>query len=131
MQRKELEDLRNLKLELDTLEGRYLRMPLSEEVGDTVKDYRTGKGIPVLLQGRSSYRHDKLEQKIEQKSEELRCRITGLETFLDGVEDSEMRNILRLYYAEGLPQKEIAKRCGYSRSAITRKIAKFFGEEQV
>lgn len=131
MQRRELESLRDLKLELNTLMSRYLSIPLSEEVGDTVKDYRTGKGVPVLLQGRSSYRHDRLEKKIDEKTEELRARIADLEVYLDSVEDSEMRDILRLYYAEGLSQDEIGRRRGYSRSAITRKIAKFFGEEQV
>lgn len=131
MQRRELESLRDLKLELNTLMSRYLSIPLSEEVGDTVKDYRTGKGIPVLLQGRSSHRHDRLEKKIDEKTEELRARIADLEVYLDSVEDSEMRDILRLYYAEGLSQDEIGRRRGYSRSAITRKIAKFFGEEQV
>lgn len=130
MQRKELESLRNLRMELNTLAKRYLTIPRIENVGDTALDYRTGKGIPILLQGESSYRHDKLGRKIALKTEELCRRIENLEEFLDGVEDSEMRDILRLYYAEGLSQEEIGERRGYSRSSIAKKLRNFWAEEQ-
>jgi predicted DNA-binding protein YlxM (UPF0122 family) len=53
-----------------------------------------------------------------------------LENYLEGIEDSEMRDILRLYFALGLTLEEIGRRKGYSRQAIGKKIDKFLEKEK-
>ncbi len=126
MNKEKLEQLRAMKQELDTLCERYLRMPPAEEVGDTYGDYRTGHKVVKVIQGASAVRSIKLKEKITVKRAALEKEILKLEEFLDSVDDSQMRDILRLYYAEGLSQGEIGRRKGYSRSAIGYKIDSFW-----
>lgn len=129
MTKKRLENLRALKQELETLQKRYITMPSCEEVGDTAGDYRTGKKRIIQLQGVSNERYKQLGKKIYLKSEQLANEIEELEHFLDDVEDSQMRNILRLYYAEGYTLEEVGEIVGYTSSNIWAKINKFFGKD--
>lgn len=126
MSRKRLQQIRALRQEIDTLKNKYMVMPVTEEVADTVGDYRMGMKRTVVIRGQSDYRSRQLEEKIMIKSKRLENEVMLLENFLDGIEDSEMRDIIRLYFVEGLTQEEIGRRKGYSRQAIQKKIDKFF-----
>lgn len=129
MDRKDMEGLKALREELETLRTKYLHMPASEEVGDTYGDYRSGRKIVKVINGSSRVRKDRLREKIEKKAELLEKKIEEQEACLEAVEDPVMRDILRLYYGLGLTQAEIGKRKGYSRSAIGMKIEKFWSEQ--
>lgn len=128
MTKKRLENLRALKQELDTLQKRYITMPSCEEVGDTAGDYRTGKKRIIQLQGVSDKRYEELASRITKKSARLVSEIAALEQFLDGVEDGNMRDILRLYYAEGNTLEEVGRIKGYTPSGISIKIKNFFNK---
>lgn len=128
MKREDLEQLRALKQELDTLRERYLRLPLSEEVGDTYGDYRTGRKVVKVMHGISTARNSELKEKINIKTKAVEKAIFELEDFLDAVPDAEIRDIFRLYYAEGLSQQEVGKAKGYSRQAIGYKIDSFWAD---
>ncbi len=130
MSRKRLQSLRALRQELDTLENKYMKIPKSEEVADTVGDYSLGVKRTLVIRGQSDHRSRKIEERITIKSKRLENEVLLLENYLDDVEDSEMRDILRLYFAEGLTQEEIGRRKGYSRQAITSKIDKFFEKDK-
>ena len=123
-----LEKLRALKQELNTLEYNYITMPTSEYVGDTAGDYRTGQKRIIRIQGVTDAKYRELGDKIAIKSQRLANEIIALEEFLDGVDDSVMRDILRLYYAEGRTLEEVGKKKGYTPSAIYYKIKNFFGD---
>ena len=131
MNRKKLESLRSLKQELDTLCNKYMKTPTYQEEADTYGDYSLGMKRTKIVRGQSDYRSKKIADRITNKSKKLEKEILQLEEFLDKVEDSEMRDILRLYYAEGLSQEEIGKRKGYSRSAVATKIKNFFERNQL
>lgn len=124
--KKRLEKLRALKQELNTLQYNYITMPTSEEVGDTAGDYRTGHKRIIKLQGASDEKYRELGDKIARKSQRLAGEIIALEEFLDEVDDSTMRDILRLYYAEGRTLEEVGALKGYTPSAIYYKIKNFF-----
>ncbi len=47
---------------------------------------------------------------------------------IEEVENSEMREILEDYYVKGMTQQEIADKLGYTKSAITKKMTRFFEE---
>lgn len=129
MTKKRLENLRALKQELETLQKRYITMPCCEEVGDTAGDYRTGKKRIIQLQGVSDKRYEELGNTISKKTAKLVSEIAALEQFLDGVEDSNMRDILRLYYAEGKTLEQVGAIKGYTPSNIYYKIRNFFEKE--
>lgn len=129
MTKQRLEKLRALKQELETLQTRYITMPTHEDVGDTAGDYRTGRKRIIQLQGVSNKKYTELGEKITSKSDLLADEINALEEFLDKVEDSSMRNILRLYYAEGYTLEEVGMMVGYTASNVSYKIKKFLRED--
>ena len=126
MTRKEMEQCISLGHEIKAIEA-SMRSPKSREVIVFYKDYRTGTGIP------------KAKREIDNGEEELRIlkayhkrqinklnkRLKAAEKFIESVEDSEMRTILRMYYINGNTQQEIADALHYDQSSISHKI-KFF-----
>lgn len=129
MRRQDLEQMRSMYQELSTLRKEYNRTP-AEEVGDTYGDYRTGRKIVKVMYGKSTKKKDKLRSKIRRKEEEICEELQKMETWLDEIEDSEIRDILRLYYAVGLTLDEIAERKGYERSSIGKKIDRFWKRQE-
>lgn len=128
--RKDFERLRMLRQELKTIEDRLSKIPKSEYVGDTYGDYRSGQKITKVLQGESSKRHDDLAKRYEAKAEQLKEKIHDTEDALEQIEDPVIRDIFRLYYQEGLTEKEVAKRKGYSRARISQIINNFWNSEK-
>lgn len=126
MNRKDLEQLRALKQELVTLEEKYMLMAKGESLGDTYGDYKMGFKKVKVMYGKSSAKADALSLKIKEKTEKLKEMIASMEDYLDGIEDAEMRDILRLYYVCGLSQEEVATRKGYTRTAITKKLLRYW-----
>lgn len=126
MKRKELEELKALHQEIETLEHRYLNTPRTEAVGDTYSDYSHGFKQIRVLQGVSTKKSEAIKNRLEHKCEALLLRVEAMEAWLDSVEDSEMRDILRLYYANDLSQEEVARQKGYTRSGIATKLERFW-----
>ncbi len=127
MTRKEMEQCRSLRYEIASIES-AMRSPRSTVVAVFYKDYRTGKGVP------------KSRQEVDHGEEELRIlkgnlgickrklakRLLQAEKFIEGVEDTEMRTILRMYYLNNASQKEIGDMMHYSQTAISTKLSVFW-----
>lgn len=128
MERKDFEQLRMLRQELDTIEKRLAKVPRNERVGDTYGDYRTGHKKVKVVQGTSSKRHDDLAKRYAAKAEKLKDKIHDTEDDLEQIDDPIIRDIFRLYYQEGMTEEQIADRKGYSRSAISTKINDFWNK---
>lgn len=126
MKRKDLEECRALKQELDTLQKEYLECKDGEEIGDTYNDYRSGFKITKVMYGVSTTKADKIRDKIAAKSNMLREKIYDIEVWLDDVDDSFMRDVIRLYYVIGLSQEEIAARKFYSQQRINQRLLQFW-----
>lgn len=97
-----------------------------EPVKDTVKDYKTGYPHTMSVEGYGRADYVALRQKIHNKHAAIQKEISYLEDWLDGISDSEIRDILRLQYINGLTQEQIAAELGYSRSAIAMKTKQFW-----
>lgn len=125
MDRRDLEKLRGLRAEIESLQ--HIR-PKSRTVSIFYKDYRTGKGIQKTDVGLDSGEEERRElvKKIMRKERQLSRQVSAIEDWLDGIEDPEMRTILRYYYADGMSQREIGEKLGYDRSTITRRIHMFW-----
>lgn len=128
MERKDFEQLRALRQELDTIEEKLARIPKRESVGDTYGDYRTGQKKIKVLQGTSSKRHDNLAERYRTTALRLKEKILTAEDELEKIEDPVIRDIFRLYYEDGLTEEEVADKKGYSRSAISTKINDFWNK---
>lgn len=132
MDKKELQQLRALRAEIKNLEKRIEANKFSpkHEIADTVKDYRTGKGKPIAIHGYGNKEWQSLQIKYKQKKGEAVRRVLLIEMFMDKVEDSEMRQILRYRYEDGLTQEEIGEKMGYSRQAIQKREERFWNEHE-
>lgn len=130
MKRKDFEQLRALRQELQTIGEKLAKVPASEYVGDTYGDYRTGQKKIKVIQGASSKRHDDLAKRYHIKADQLKEKILATEEELEQINDPVIRDIFRLYYQEGLSEGQIADRKGYSRSRISQLINKFWSEDK-
>lgn len=99
---------------------------------DTILDYRKGYPVPQAVVGidwdkvdRTARRHIRYEKRIEILEKE--CE--DVEQFIDEIPDSLTRRIFRMYFIENMTQKEISKIIHIERSAISRRIDKFFNLE--
>lgn len=132
MDKKGLQQLRALRAEIKNLEKRIEANKFSpkHEIADTVKDYRTGKGKPIAIHGYGNKEWQSLQMKYKQKKGEAVRRVLLIEIFMDKVEDSEMRQILRYRYEDGLTHEEIGEKMGYSRQAIQKREERFWNEQE-
>ena len=127
MTRTEMEQLKSIPVEIKAIEE-SLKNPRMEYVNVYYKDYRTGKGIP---KSRSEYDYDhqewyRLKKKLKRKIKKLGRLVIEAEEFIDGVEDSRMRTILRKYYINGNTQSEIGKELHYTEARISQLINEFW-----
>ena len=127
MTRKEMEQCRSLRYEIASIET-AMRSPRSTIVAVFYKDYRTGKGVP---KSRQEVDHGEEELRILKGSlnickRKLAKRLLQAEKFIEGVEDAEMRTILRMYYINNSSQKEIGEMMHYSQTAISTKLNTFW-----
>lgn len=130
MTRAEMEQIKTIPREIDSIKD-TLNNPRIEYVNVYYKDYRTGKGIP---KSRSEYDYDhmewnKLKRKLKRKIERLARLAVKAEKFIETIDDSEMRTILRQYYINGDTQDEIGAALHYDRSTISKKIERFWDEQ--
>lgn len=127
MTKKRLKKMRSLILEARHLQEMLDRpAKTTEYVGDTAKDYRTGKPHSIKITGYGEQEYPELKERYYQKLRQIQQEIAFLEGFLDQVEDPQTRDILRLYYVNGLTQEQIAEELGYDARTIRRKIKIFW-----
>lgn len=129
MTRAEMEQIKTIPCEIDAIKD-TLNNPRIEYVNVYYKDYRTGKGIP---KSRSEYDYDhiewnRLKRKLKRKIERLAKLVVKAEKFIETIEDSEMRTILRQYYINGHTQEAIGAQLGYDDSTISKKLDAFWKE---
>lgn len=129
MTKERLKKLRALIKEAEHLEEQIRDLPFrtGDYVADSAKDYRTGFPRTITIRGYSTERYDRLIRKRQRKLRAIQDEIAELEDWLDGVEDAQIRDILRLQYINGLTQEQIAEELGYSVITIKRRLKSFWG----
>ena len=131
MTKHELQQLRKLRAEARDLKQRIERNQFNpkNEVADTAKDYRTGEGKTIVIRGVGSEEWKRLQMKYKQRLGEITKRILKAEEFIAKIQDSEMRQIMRYRYEDGMTHEEVGEKMGFSRQAIQKKEERFWNEQ--
>lgn len=126
MTKERLKKLKALVKEAEHLEERIKNLPFrfGDYVGDSAKDYWTGFPRTITIQGYSTQKYDRLKRRLEGKLGDIQEEITKLEEWMEGVEDPQIRDILRLVYMNGLSYEQVAVELGISEKTVQRKINK-------
>lgn len=132
MEKERLKKLRSLIKEIEHLEIEIedVRFSPHELLSDTAKDYRTGYPHNIVISGYGDAEYIKLKQRLYEKLGRIQSERMFLENWLDGVQDPELRDILRLQYVNGLTQEEIAQELGYARETVSRKLKVFWNSQK-
>ncbi|MCB6992910.1 hypothetical protein LI177_05345 [bacterium 210820-DFI.6.37] len=99
-----------------------------EYVGDSVRLGDAKRGPIIKVQGYN-------DEVVERRAKELKNRIAELEEDTEKVElwinslpEGEERNLIEMYYIDGMTQREIAKELGegHTREEVAKKIQRFW-----
>ena len=131
MTRKEMEQCRSLRQEIKSIKT-AMRSPKSTIVVVFYKDYRTGRGIPKAKQEIDSGEEELrvLTENLKASMRKLAKQLNKAEKFIEKIESSEVRTIMRMYYLAGMSQEEIAEELHYSQGRISQILSGFWMEQQ-
>lgn len=94
---------------------RLRNKPAGEVVGDTVNDYRTGRGIPVKITGTPADEFSRpimihmLEAEIQKNIEESETAAVQIEQFVQGIEEPRLRELLRCRFIDCMKWEELGQ----------------------
>ena len=132
MDRKKLERYFWLRHEIKQQKKRLKRLrrkAIGREVGDTVLNYNTGKGIPSRIEGIPKEDFDipvkiiVLEEAIAANIAESEERIVEIEKFIQGIDDPKLREVFRSRYIDCLSWEDVGK-ANYIASDYARQIVR-------
>lgn len=131
MTKERLKKLIALKKEAEHLEEQIRDLPFrtGPYVADSAKDYRTGFPRTITIRGYSTEEYERLKKRLQKKLRKINVEILEMELWMDGVEDAELRDILRMQYINGMTQEEIAEELGYSVITVKRRLKKFWNDK--
>lgn len=124
MERERLNQLRHLVIESKHIHDKLIsRTPAIKTYGDTTGDYRTGHKRIIIIGGDTDPVEDRYIRRMTEKKKLIDIEIYHMEEWLESIESSRSRNVLRLYFQEGLTQSEIGERLSIERSLVSKIIA--------
>ncbi len=122
MQRKRLDRLRNKKQE--------------GIVGDTVNDYRTGRGIPVKIEGVPSDEFSRpvmiriLEEEIEKNIKESQTAMREIERYIQTIDNPRLREVMRSRFIDCLNWEAVGKKNYIAPDYARQLINKYFNKRK-
>lgn len=123
MDKAKLEHLNCTKAEIRLLTAEIQNWPEGIVV-DFYYDYPNGHKRPRPLIGYADC--SGLKRTLEIKLATLQAEIEQMERYLDTIEDTEIRAILRLRYRNGLSFEQIGNELGYDRSTVGKKLNEYW-----
>ncbi|WP_167957953.1 hypothetical protein [Anaerosporobacter faecicola] len=129
----ELRQYTSIKREIDDLEKRIEKEYGKEITAVAGKVKGSMRCFPytevrtsVLLEDPTELAtRDKLIATREKKKKELEAKALEIETFINSIEESELRLIFRYRFIDGLRQTEVGNLVNLDRSRISRKISDY------
>ncbi len=134
MNKQQLERYRKMKEEIAAQEKRLEKLRgkrLGEIVGDSVKDYRSGKGIPLKIQGIpvSDFmiieEIEKLEEVIQDGLKVLVRETKDVEEFIQTIKEPDIRELIRCKYIDNMNWENVG-RYNHMHPDVARKKVRDF-----
>ena len=127
MTKERLEAYRSSKMEILELEYTLNNRWKSDTmIGNSVIfDYSKGYPMPQSVPGFDWKRYERLQEHDLRRKEFLETECAEVEDFVDGIKDSLIKRIFRMYYIDGrkaVTQSEVAKKMHIDQSGVSRRI---------
>ena len=130
MTKERLEAYRSSKMEILELEYTLnTRWKSDTMIGnDVIFDYSKGYPMPQSVIGFDQKRYERLQERDLKRKEFLETECAEIEDFVDGIKDSLIKRIFRMYFIDGrrnVTLEEVGKKVHMGRSGVGKKIDKF------
>lgn len=137
MTKQELSNYFWLKNEIEKQKNRKKRLQeklersTSETVGDTVRDYRSGKGIPVRIEGIPAEEFSlpimirMLEEEIERNIKKSQEEAIKIEQYIQTIEDPKIRELMRSRFLDCMSWEEVGEANFIAKDYARSMIRKF------
>lgn len=131
MTREQLEEYRSKKEEIAELTYKLQHLSEDDEMvgNDVIMDYRKGYPIPQSVVGVDWDKYDNAKVRYTNRLGKLKEECDAVEQFVEDIEDSMTRRIFRMYYIDGISQRDVAAAVHLSQTAISKKISDFLKME--
>lgn len=131
MTREQLEEYRSKKEEIAELTYKLQHLSEDDEMvgNDVIMDYRTGYPRPQSVVGVDWDKYDNTKARYTSRMGKLQEECDAVEQFVEDIEDSMTRRIFRMYYIDGISQRDVAAAVHLSQTAISKKISEFLKME--
>ena len=124
MTRERLEGYRSCREEIQELQYKLAHLGDGDSMigNDVIMDYREGFPRPQSVVGYDYAKEDRLRKAYESRIEKLQAECAEVELWIEGIPDSLTRRIFRMYYIDGMNQKQIGRIVHLDRSSVSKKI---------
>lgn len=124
--KKNKDRLKRIDEKIEELCGREVQV-VSGKVTGSSKDFPyTEVRTSVLMY--EPYENDRINKRIREYQAErlvLLQEVEEVDQYIEGIKDSEVREIFELSFVEGKKQREVADAIGYSRGRISQIISEY------
>lgn len=123
-------EIKRQQKRLERLEDKLSRQ--NDTVGDTVRDYRSGKGIPVRIDGIPSDAFTLpvmiglLEEEIQKNIEESERAVVEIEKYIQDIKDPKLREIMRSRFIDCLEWQKVGEENYISSDYARQLIREYF-----
>lgn len=93
---------------------------------DVILNYQSGYPVPQAVVGYDWKKFYDMKKMYEKRISKLKEECDSMEQYIESIEDSFMRRIMRMRYLDGKTQKEIGQAVHMDRSTVSKKIDDFF-----
>ena len=127
MTKKCLEDYKSNKEEIEELKYKLQHLYEGDAMigNDTIFDYRGGYPVPQAVVGVDWGKLDRTKLRYENRIKQLEKERDEVEEFIENIPSGITRRIFRMYYIDGISQKDIAATVHMEKSNVSKKIASY------
>ena len=127
MTKQRLEEYKSNKAEIVELQYKLAHIGEGDSLigNDVIMDYRDGYPKPQSVVGYDYGKEERLRQIYEKRIKKISEECEDVELWIEGIQDGVTRRIFRMYYVDGMAQKQIGRVVHLDKSRISRKIDDF------